>query len=168
MGKELVLKIESYDAVSDPPTYELHKGPMTKEAAELWAKKNPNPYELECYGNCGLENGGHRHVHSLFRPTEETAVLYARNPIMCGFIAFQLALDMERAGLNLESMAKYIFHTAHLYYAILQNSTCQQRWPALDKIMRPRRHLCSPVTYQKPRSRYLLDDCYNWASVRLI
>jgi hypothetical protein len=68
-------------------------------------------------------------------PSSIPSFIYAANPIFCGMRIFELALDMEHAGLALENHHQSIFVVAHLYNAMLQTGLLKIRWPEMDHII---------------------------------
>jgi len=68
-------------------------------------------------------------------PNREEQFLYARNPIYCGFKAFQLALDVEEAGTYLETHHQSVYVLAHLYNAARQTGLLTTSWPELDLVI---------------------------------
>ncbi|KAG9228927.1 hypothetical protein BJ875DRAFT_500356 [Amylocarpus encephaloides] len=69
------------------------------------------------------------------------AFIYAKNPILCGHLAFNLSVKMEQLGMILESEYKTIFNVAHLYNASRQTSNCSVNWPQLDFVIESQKKL---------------------------
>lgn len=132
MGRDATIRVLIGQSFLNPPAYQEEKNELVeramarKEKAQREAKESggSDPYE------------GVVSVLGFIVPyvpiAEENAFLYAHNPIYCGFRAFQLALEMEQMGLNLEFKKRYIFDATHLYNAALKFSGCNIRWPAMD------------------------------------
>lgn len=72
---------------------------------------------------------------SLIEPAEDPAFVFNCNPLYCGSLAFDIAIDMEIAGIKLANHHLTIFAIAHLYNALQQTQVVQGRWPELDKII---------------------------------
>lgn len=72
---------------------------------------------------------------SLIKPAEDPAFIYNSNPLYCGSLAFNIAIDMEIAGIRLANHHLTIFAVAHLYNALQQANVVRGKWPELDKII---------------------------------
>lgn len=60
--------------------------------------------------------------------------LFNSNPSFCGTIALDLALTLERAGIDLMNWHMTIFALAHLYNAAKQFGGLKENWPLLEKV----------------------------------
>ena len=72
---------------------------------------------------------------SPIKPAEDPAFIFNCNPLYCGSLAFNIAIDMEIAGIKLANHHLTIFAVAHLYNALQQTEVVQGKWPELDKII---------------------------------
>ena len=72
---------------------------------------------------------------SFITPAEDPAFIYKSNPLYCGSLAFNIAIDMEIAGIKLANHHLTIFAVAHLYNALQQTNVVRGKWPELDKII---------------------------------
>lgn len=61
--------------------------------------------------------------------------IYVMNPFICGFKLFELALDVNTAGIALENHHHSIFLICHLYNAVLQLGLLQTNWPEADRLI---------------------------------
>ena len=72
---------------------------------------------------------------SPIKPAEDPAFVFNSSPLYCGSLAFNIAIDMEIAGIKLDNHHLTIFAVAHLYNALQQTRVVQGKWPELDKII---------------------------------
>ena len=72
---------------------------------------------------------------SPIKPAEDPAFIFNCNPLYCGSLAFNIAIDMEIAGIKLANHHLTIFAVAHLYNALQQTKVVQGKWPELDQII---------------------------------
>ena len=72
---------------------------------------------------------------SLIEPAEDPAFIFNRNPLYCGTLVFNIAIDMEIAGIKLANHHLTIFAVAHLYNALQQTKVVQGKWPEMEKII---------------------------------
>ncbi len=72
---------------------------------------------------------------SMIEPAEDPAFIFNRNPLYCGSLVFNIAIDMEIAGIQLANHHLTIFAVAHLYNALQQTKVVQGKWPEMDKII---------------------------------
>lgn len=69
-------------------------------------------------------------------PNPELAYIFTRNPVYCGALAFNVAVDMEEAGVALANHHLTIFTMSHLYNALQQTGLLKGRWPEMDSIIK--------------------------------
>lgn len=69
-------------------------------------------------------------------PNPELAYIFTRNPVYCGALAFNVAVDMEEAGVALANYHLTIFTMSHLYNALQQTGLLKGRWPEMDSIIK--------------------------------
>lgn len=62
--------------------------------------------------------------------------LLARQPILCGVLAFSLILNMRETGLSLVNNTGSILHTAHLYNAMKANNPSTEKWNDMEQIVK--------------------------------
>ena len=89
----------------------------------------PPPEFKEALEEMNKNGGMHIKVHS------DGNLLFNRNPAFCGTIATDLAMNLERAGIDLVNHHQTVFALAHLYNAAKQLSGLKESWPSLEKIM---------------------------------
>lgn len=68
-------------------------------------------------------------------PNEGELFLSARNPLLSGFKAFELACLEGNAGIYFENHHRSIFLMAHLYNAAVQTDCSRIRWPEMDHLI---------------------------------
>lgn len=68
-------------------------------------------------------------------PAEDPMFIFKYNPLYCGTMMFQLAIQMETAGLTLASHHHTILSVAHLYNGLHQLKLLEQKWPELDRVI---------------------------------
>ncbi|MCJ1453627.1 hypothetical protein MMC28_003974 [Mycoblastus sanguinarius] len=96
------------------------------------------------------------------KPSTDPDFIFTHNPLLCGTMMFNVALDMEKAGIALANHQLTIFAIAHLYNALQQANIIQGRWPELDKIIHM--HIGQLFAGQLPTKP---KDCRSQLSVRL-
>ena len=69
-------------------------------------------------------------------PNPELSYIFTRNPVYCGALAFNVAVDMEEAGVALANHHLTIFTMSHLYNALQQTGLLKGRWPEMDSIIK--------------------------------
>lgn len=69
-------------------------------------------------------------------PNPELTYIFTRNPVYCGTLAFNVAVDMEEAGVALANHHLTIFTMSHLYNALQQTGLLKGRWPEMDSIIK--------------------------------
>lgn len=69
-------------------------------------------------------------------PNPELTYIFTRNPVYCGILAFNVAVDMEEAGVALANHHLTIFTMSHLYNALQQIGLLKGRWPEMDSIIK--------------------------------
>lgn len=69
------------------------------------------------------------------KPADDPAFAYNHNPLYCGTLAFNVAVDMEIAGLALANHQLTIFAIAHLCNACQQTKNLKGKWPEMDRII---------------------------------
>ena len=82
-----------------------------------------------------FDNFRKMNLHEPIQPAAEGSFLISHNPLYCGTMAFDLALNMEKAGITLANHHCSIFAISHLYNALQQTSIMQRRWPEMDKLI---------------------------------
>jgi len=66
------------------------------------------------------------------KPAEDLAFIFINNTLYCGTMEFNLAIDMEEAGVRLANHHQSIFAIPHLYKARRQTSIVEMRWPMME------------------------------------
>lgn len=69
------------------------------------------------------------------QPNKDSNFMHTHNPLLCGTLAFQLALNREQAGISLANHHVSIFVVAHLYNALRQLEVLEERWPDIEQII---------------------------------
>ena len=69
------------------------------------------------------------------QPNKDSNFLHTHNPLYCGMLAFQLAINREQAGLSLANHHASIFIVAHLYNALRQLDVLEERWMDMEMII---------------------------------
>ncbi|KAA6408554.1 MAG: hypothetical protein FRX48_07636 [Lasallia pustulata] len=69
------------------------------------------------------------------QPNKDSDFIHTHNPLYCGTLAFQLAIDREQAGISLANHHTSIFAVAHLYNALRQLDVLEERWMDMEKII---------------------------------
>lgn len=69
-------------------------------------------------------------------PNPELTYIFTRSPVYCGALAFNVAADMEKAGVALANHHLTIFTMSHLYNALQQTGLLKGRWPEMDSIIK--------------------------------
>lgn len=69
-------------------------------------------------------------------PNPELTYIFTHNPAYCGTLAFNVAVDMEEAGVALANHHLTIFTMSHLYNALQQTGLLKGRWTEMDSIIK--------------------------------
>lgn len=109
----------------DPDEWEEMKG-MMKEVEEM-NNRNVLPKHRETAKKLNIRP---------IEPNPELAYIFTRNPVYCGALAFNVAVDMEEAGVALANHHLTIFTMSHLYNALQQTGLLKGRWPEMDSIIK--------------------------------
>ena len=96
------------------------------------------------------------------KPAKDPNFLYANNPLYGGTLMFNLALDMEQAGITFANHHLTIFAMAHLYNVLQQTKVIQGKWPELDKIIQL--HIGQLFAGQLPTRP---SECHTRLSIRM-
>ena len=96
------------------------------------------------------------------KPAKDHSFIYNKNPLYCGTLAFNIAIDMGIAGIKLANHQLTIFATAHLYNALQQTNIIQGKWPEMDRIIEV--HIGQLFAGALPKKP---SECHTRLSVRL-
>jgi len=96
------------------------------------------------------------------KPAKEPTFLYTHNPLYCGTLTFNIAIDIELAGLALANHQLTIFAIAHLYNACQQTKIIESKWPEMERLIQM--HIGQLFAGQLPTK---LSECHTRLSVRL-
>lgn len=88
---------------------------------------NPPQYILDNAKKIGIRQ---------IEPAIEDSFIYTQNPLYCGTLAFNLAVNMEEAGITLSNHHLVIFAVSHLYNALQQTGILNAQWPDMDRIIK--------------------------------
>lgn len=69
-------------------------------------------------------------------PAIDESFIYTQNPLYCGTLAFNLATNMEEAGITLSNHHLVIFAVSHIYNALQQTGILKAQWPDMDRIIK--------------------------------
>ena len=96
------------------------------------------------------------------KPAKDPNFLYAKNPLYGGTLMFNLALDMEKAGITFANHHLTIFAMAHLYNILQQTKVIPGKWPELDRIIQL--HIGQLFAGQLPTKP---SECHTRLSIRM-
>ena len=96
------------------------------------------------------------------KPAKDPNFLYAQNPLYGGTLMFNLALDMEKAGITFANHHLTIFAMAHLYNLLQQTKVIKGNWPELDRIIQL--HIGQLFAGQLPTRP---SECHTRLSIRM-
>lgn len=96
------------------------------------------------------------------KPAKDPKFLYAKNPLYGGTLMFNLALNMEKAGIAFANHHLTIFAMAHLYNVLQQMKLIECKWPELDRIIQL--HIGQLFTGQLPTRP---SECHTRLSIRI-
>ena len=96
------------------------------------------------------------------KPAEDPNFLYANNPLYGGTLMFNLALDMEKAGIAFANHHLTIFAMAHLYNVLQKTNLIQGKWPELDGLIQL--HIGQLFAGQLPTKP---SECHSRLSIRM-
>ena len=82
-----------------------------------------------------FDNFRKMNLHEPIQPAAEGSFMISHNPLYCGIMAFNLALNMEKAGIILANHHCSIFAISHLYNALQQTNLIKRTWPEMDKLI---------------------------------
>lgn len=87
---------------------------------------NPPQYILDNAKKIGIRQ---------IEPAIDDSFIYTQNPLYCGTMAFNLAVNMEEAGITLSNHHLVIFAVSHIYNALQQTGLLNAQWPDMDRII---------------------------------
>ena len=96
------------------------------------------------------------------KPDKDSNFLYANNPLYGGTLKFNLAFDMEKAGITLANHHLMIFAMAYLYNISRQRKIYQGEWPEQDRIIEL--HIGQLFSGQLPTRP---SECHTRLSIRM-
>ncbi|KAG4433195.1 hypothetical protein IFR05_011330 [Cadophora sp. M221] len=65
----------------------------------------------------------------------EKFYLYKRHPVLCGIQAFAILLEIQQAGITLNTNIGTVIYPAHFYNALKQNDPSCASWPLIDEVI---------------------------------
>lgn len=109
----------------DPETRHFLKQSLRAKGRDV--ETNPPQYILDNAKKIGIRP---------IEPAVDDSFIYTQNPLYCGTLSFNLAANMEEAGITLSNHHLVIFAVSHIYNALQQTGILNAQWPDMDRIIK--------------------------------